>query len=89
MRRVDRRTNALTDQPTDRPTDTASYRGALSHLKNLVIMRDGLTSTTSKTKSTAKPEKEKAYMNYVLDRTEKGRPGSGAGEVEPETETRQ
>ena len=22
-----------TDQPTDRPTDTASYRGALSHLK--------------------------------------------------------
>ena len=31
---MDRRTNALpTDQPTDRPTDTASYRGALSHLK--------------------------------------------------------
>ena len=23
-----------TDRPTDRPTDTASYRGALSHLKN-------------------------------------------------------
>ena len=22
-----------TDQPTDQPTDTASYRGALSHLK--------------------------------------------------------
>ena len=37
MRRVDRRTNALpdrqTDQQTDRPTGTASYRGALSHLK--------------------------------------------------------
>ena len=33
MRRVDRRTNALPDQPTNRPTDTASYRGALSHLK--------------------------------------------------------
>ena len=33
MRRVDRRTNALPDQPTDQPTDTASYRGALSHLK--------------------------------------------------------
>ena len=34
MRRVDRRTNALqTDRPTDQPTDTASYRGALSHLK--------------------------------------------------------
>ena len=51
-------------------------------------MRDRLTSTTSKTKSTVKPKKEKAYMNYVLDRTEKGRPGSGAWEVEPETETR-
>ena len=35
MRRVDRRTNALqTDRPTDQPTDTASYRGALSHLKS-------------------------------------------------------
>ena len=34
MRRVDRRTNALqTDRPTGQPTDTASYRGALSHLK--------------------------------------------------------
>ena len=41
VRRVDRRTNALpdrqtdrqTDQQTNRPTDTASYRGALSHLK--------------------------------------------------------
>ena len=33
MRRVDRRTNALPDRPTNRPTDTASYRGALSHLK--------------------------------------------------------
>ena len=34
MRRVDRRTNALpTDRPTNQPTDTASYRGALSHLK--------------------------------------------------------
>ena len=30
MRRVDRQMNAL---QTDRPTDTASYRGALSHLK--------------------------------------------------------
>ena len=39
MRRVDRRTNALqTDQPTNRPTDTASYRGALSHLKTSVIL---------------------------------------------------
>ena len=35
MRRVDRRTNALpTNRQTDRPTDTASYRGALSHLKS-------------------------------------------------------
>ena len=34
MRLVDRRTNALlTHQLTNRPTDTASYRGALSHLK--------------------------------------------------------
>ena len=34
VRRVDRRTNALqTNQQTDQPTDTASYRGALSHLK--------------------------------------------------------
>ena len=43
MRRVDRRTNALpdrpTDQPTDRPTDTASYRGALSHLKRKMKMK--------------------------------------------------
>ena len=31
MRRVDRRTNAL---QTNRPTDTASYRGALAHLKS-------------------------------------------------------
>ena len=38
MRRVDRRTNALpTDRPTDRPTDTASYRGALSHLKMALL----------------------------------------------------
>ena len=39
MRRVDRQTNALparpTDQPTNQPTDTASYRGALSHLKHI------------------------------------------------------
>ena len=34
MRRVDRRTNAL---QTDRPTDTASYRGALSHLKRKAV----------------------------------------------------
>ena len=37
VRRVDRRTNALpdrqTDRQTNRSTDTASYRGALSHLK--------------------------------------------------------
>ena len=34
VRCVDRRTNALqTDQPTNQPTETASYRGALSHLK--------------------------------------------------------
>ena len=34
MRRVDRRTNASqTDRQTDQPMDTASYRGALSHLK--------------------------------------------------------
>ena len=32
MRHVDRRTNAL----PDRPTDTASYRGALSHLKSVL-----------------------------------------------------
>ena len=30
MRRVDCQTNAL---PINQPTDTASYRGALSHLK--------------------------------------------------------
>ena len=31
---MDRRTNALqTNRQTDQPTDTASYRGALSHLK--------------------------------------------------------
>ena len=34
MRRVDRRTNAL---QTDQRTDTASYRGALSHLKRLTM----------------------------------------------------
>ena len=33
VRRVDRRTNALPNQPTD----TASYRGALSHLKKALI----------------------------------------------------
>ena len=34
MQRVDCRTNALqTNQPTNQPMDTASYRGALSHLK--------------------------------------------------------
>ena len=37
---MDRRTNALptdrqTDRKTDRPTDTASYRGALAHLKRI------------------------------------------------------
>ena len=47
VRRVDRRTNALphrqTDQPTDRSTDTASYRGALSHLKTkFQFMKVGL-----------------------------------------------
>ena len=39
MRRVDRRTNALPDRPTDQPTDTASYRGALSHLKSEVYLQ--------------------------------------------------
>ena len=40
---VDRRTNALqTNRPTDRPTDTASFRGALSHLKSFDI---GVCST--------------------------------------------
>ena len=42
MRRVDRRTNALpnrqTDRPTNRQTDTASYRGALAHLKRFCIV---------------------------------------------------
>ena len=43
MRRVDRRMNALqtnrpTDRPTDQPTDTASYRGALSHLKTIQLL---------------------------------------------------
>ena len=34
MCRVDRRTNALqTNQRTNQQTDTASYRGALAHLK--------------------------------------------------------
>ena len=34
VRREDRRPNALpTDRPTNQPMDTASYRGALSHLK--------------------------------------------------------
>ena len=38
VRRVDRRTNALpTDQQTDGRTDTASYRGALAHLKTVCI----------------------------------------------------
>ena len=27
-----------TDQPTNRPTDTASYRGALSHLKTVKML---------------------------------------------------
>jgi len=37
VRRVDRQTNALpTNLPSDRPTDTASYRGALAHLKSVV-----------------------------------------------------
>ena len=30
---MDRRTNALPNRPTNRPTGTASYRGALPHLK--------------------------------------------------------
>ena len=30
-------TDRQTDRPTDRPTDTASYRGALSHLKRLLV----------------------------------------------------
>ena len=37
VQRVDRRTNALRTNrpgPTDQPMDTASYKGALSHLKN-------------------------------------------------------
>ena len=39
MRHMDRRTNALqtnrpTNQLTNQPTDTASYRGALAHLKS-------------------------------------------------------
>ena len=38
MRRVDRRTNALPHRQTDRPTDTASYRGALSHLKRVYVI---------------------------------------------------
>lgn len=39
MRHVDRRTNALpTNRPTNRPTDTASYRGALSHLKSRISL---------------------------------------------------
>ena len=37
MRRVDRRTNALSDGPTD----TASYRGALSHLKKEAEEKEG------------------------------------------------
>ena len=41
---MDRRTNALpdqqTDQPTNQPTDTASYEGALSHLKVIKISSD-------------------------------------------------
>ena len=38
VRREDRRPNALpTDRPTNQPMDTASYRGALLHLK---IYRD-------------------------------------------------
>ena len=27
-----------TDQPTDQPTDTSSYRGALSHLKSIILL---------------------------------------------------
>ena len=32
---MDRRTNELPNRPTNQPTDTASYRGALSHLKTV------------------------------------------------------
>ena len=39
MRCVDRRTNALPHRQTDQPTDTASYRGALSHLKRKEMKR--------------------------------------------------
>ena len=57
MRRVDRRTNALpTDRQTDRPTDTASYRGALAHLKN-IFTDDILFSLTS-----IKPVKENQWL---------------------------
>ena len=35
MRRVDRQKKALPDRRSDQPTDTASYRGALSHLKRV------------------------------------------------------
>ena len=46
MRRVDRRTNALPDRPTDRLTDTASYRGALSHLKMKILLSDRFTNVS-------------------------------------------
>ena len=54
VRRVDRRTNALpndqpTNQPTDRPTDTASYRGALSHLKTYIMMKNQSTKIKKNT----------------------------------------
>ena len=60
MRRVDRRTNALpdrqTDQQTDRPTGTASYRGALSHLK---IEEEGEKGNVSKERKTRNSKKGK------------------------------
>ena len=50
VRRVDRRTNALSNRPTDRPTDTASYGGALSHLKNWSIQLVTVIGTLCKTR---------------------------------------
>ena len=52
MRRADRQTNALPDRPTNRPMDTASYRGALSHLKTPLLsqIQSKLTQNHIKTK---------------------------------------
>ena len=61
MRRVDRRTNALqTDQPTDRPTDTASYRGALSHLKTKEKKKEH-KNQTRRGKKSKNSRKKKAH----------------------------